>query len=52
MPYDPVCGKKVNKEIEFAYEGKKYYFCSEECMKEFIKNPGKYVINKQEGNFC
>lgn len=52
MPYDPVCGKKVGKEIKWNYEGKEYYFCSEECRKEFMEKPSKYVIKKQNGNVC
>ncbi len=52
MPYDPVCGKKVGTDIKEEYDGREYFFCSEECRQEFIKNPGKYVITKQEGNAC
>ena len=26
--------------------GKRYYFCSDECRKEFVKNPGKFVAEK------
>jgi YHS domain-containing protein len=26
-----------------AYEGKTYYFCSDECRNEFAKHPSKYV---------
>ena len=25
------------------YQGKTYYFCSEECRDNFLKNPGKYA---------
>ena len=25
------------------YEGKTYYFCSEDCRKAFLKNPQKYL---------
>lgn len=26
-----------------VYNGKTYYFCSDECKNKFQKNPGKYV---------
>ena len=26
-----------------AYNGKTYYFCSDECKKEFEKNPAKFA---------
>jgi YHS domain-containing protein len=29
------------------YQGKTYYFCSEECAKEFAANPGKYLAMKK-----
>ena len=42
---DPVCGMKGLAEewIEHEYKGKKYYFCSENCIKEFKSNPEKYI---------
>lgn len=53
MPYDPVCGKKVGKtEYSQEYHGKKYYFCSEECLYDFMANPGKYVIERRDGSSC
>jgi YHS domain-containing protein len=27
----------------YAYNGKTYYFCSEECRDKFAKNPQKYL---------
>ena len=46
---DPVCG--MNVKIEGAkysaeYQGKTYYFCSEGCKTEFLKNPVKYLGEK------
>ena len=29
------------------YQGTTYYFCSEACKKEFLKNPAKFVHKKQ-----
>ena len=27
----------------YVYQGKTYYFCSEDCRKDFIKNPPRYL---------
>lgn len=37
---DPVCGMYVSKNnsISRTINGKTYYFCSERCEKEFLKN--------------
>ncbi|MCL7383100.1 MAG: YHS domain-containing protein [Thaumarchaeota archaeon] len=41
---DPVCGMEIERgKISTTYEGATYYFCSEECRREFEKNPGKYI---------
>ena len=48
---DPVCGMKVKKKEASAtleHGGKTYYFCSDSCKKEFIKNPAKYVGSETE----
>jgi hypothetical protein len=26
-----------------VHDGKRYYFCSDDCRQEFAKNPGKYT---------
>ncbi|MFW9968648.1 MAG: heavy metal translocating P-type ATPase [Candidatus Odinarchaeota archaeon] len=46
---DPVCGMKGRPEdwIEHEYNGKKYYFCSENCVKEFTANPKKYIEEEE-----
>lgn len=41
MSKDPICGMNVDeKKAEFSAvkNGKKYYFCSENCYKQFTKN--------------
>lgn len=41
----PVCGpdeKMEGEGISYEYEGKMYWFCSQECLDEFKKNPEKY----------
>ncbi|MES1210941.1 MAG: YHS domain-containing protein [Acidobacteriota bacterium] len=32
-----------DKTPQAEYRGKTYYFCSEECREEFLRNPGKYA---------
>ena len=41
---DPVCDMEFKKEnaIHAEYEGKTYYFCSEHCKEQFLKDPQKY----------
>lgn len=36
-------GKAANKDIYSYYKGKKYYFCCENCKKEFEKDPEKCI---------
>jgi YHS domain-containing protein len=46
MTEDPVCGIKIDdKQAEFQtmFAGKKYFFCSDECRKEFEERPDEYV---------
>jgi YHS domain-containing protein len=46
MTTDPVCGMRVDeRESEFRtqFAGKKYFFCSEECRKEFEDRPEEYL---------
>jgi YHS domain-containing protein len=42
---DPVCGMKVDEKSEFhtQFAGRKYFFCSDECRKEFESEPDEYV---------
>jgi len=40
---DSVCGMRIeNPQFNFVYEGKKYNFCSQGCLKRFKKNPRSY----------
>lgn len=44
--YCPICGPEEEmEELSFSYkhEGKKYHFCSLDCLKAFKKNPQKYI---------
>jgi YHS domain-containing protein len=42
---DPVCGMMVEDSgtETSEYNGKKYYFCSKDCKREFDENPGEYA---------
>jgi YHS domain-containing protein len=45
MTTDPVCGMEVDEKSEFQmmFAGKKYFFCSDECRKEFAERPDEFV---------
>jgi YHS domain-containing protein len=46
MTIDPVCGMRVDErtaEVQTQFAGKKYFFCSEECRKEFEDSPEEYI---------
>jgi YHS domain-containing protein len=46
MTTDLVCGAIVDEqesEFKTQFAGKKYYFCSEECRKEFEDRPAEYL---------
>lgn len=43
---DPVCGMQMepdNIASETNYEGKSYYFCSDDCRKKWDADPGRYA---------
>jgi YHS domain-containing protein len=45
----PVIGGLVNKRVFFDYRGKRVYFCCPPCVREFQKDPEKYmrILEKQ-----
>lgn len=46
MTKDPVCGMNVDEnksQYQSHYGGKKFNFCSEQCKKEFDKQPEQYA---------
>jgi len=46
MAVDPVCKMEVNENEaagSIEHEGKKVYFCSEDCKKEFQENPEQFT---------
>ena len=53
MERDPVCGMMVDPKTAAGrseYKGKTYYFCSPGCMKDFDKNPQKYLDKAENGD--
>jgi YHS domain-containing protein len=48
---DPVCGMWVTKNearASMLYNGKNYYFCSENCATKFKDDPEKYISKENE----
>jgi membrane fusion protein, copper/silver efflux system len=49
LSLDPACGQEISIRkaqkagLHSAFQGKVYYFVSEECRERFLKNPGRYV---------
>ena len=46
MTQDPVCGMNVDEnkaQYQSQYGGKKYNFSSEQCKKEFDRQPEQYA---------
>ena len=46
MAVDPVCKMEIDEKDatdSIVHEGKKVYFCSEECKKEFQENPEQFT---------
>jgi Cu+-exporting ATPase len=42
----PVCGMEMEPDLvasETNYEGKSYYFCSDECRKKWDADPERYA---------
>ena len=47
---DPVCGMTIDSQTAVArtqYEGTTFYFCSEECKRQFDANPTRYAATVQ-----
>jgi len=39
----PVMGGEINKEVYADYNGKRVYFCCQDCLSTFKKDPEKYM---------
>lgn len=51
MVKDPVCGMEIDPNSAFAsreHMGHKYFFCSENCVNKFDKNPHQYVLMTED----
>lgn len=50
MPTDPVCRKQVDTKTPFktTLNGQTYYFCSEDCIEEFMENMDEYLEAEDE----
>ena len=51
MVKDVVCNMDVDPSkstITADYEGKKYYFCAEECKEKFVANPSQYAMASKD----
>jgi P-type Cu+ transporter len=48
---DPVCGMMVDDATatKSTYQGKAYYFCSDQCKKTFDANPAKFAKPAEAG---
>jgi Cu+-exporting ATPase len=45
---DPVCNATIDAVSaagQTSYQGRNYYFCSEQCASRFQASPGTYAIN-------
>lgn len=48
---DPVCGMTVDREtgkLRHEYKGQTYFFCSEDCLNKFRKEPEKFLKQKAD----
>jgi len=46
MTTDVVCGMELEEATaaaEVDYRENRYFFCSESCKQEFVRDPGQYV---------
>ncbi len=50
----PVCGPEEGMagkdDLSFEYEGKTYYFCSEDCLNAFKADPEKFMKHDHKDN--
>ncbi|KAB7884293.1 heavy metal translocating P-type ATPase [Poseidonibacter ostreae] len=45
---DPVCGMNVKDTMDFnmSFDEREYYFCSQNCLTKFEKNPSSYLVKE------
>ena len=44
-----VCVKVLPDTPRCAYEGETYYFCSDDCRREFLRDPARYLPMARRG---
>jgi len=44
----PVMGGEAQKNVNYEYKGKMYYFCCPNCVETFKKDPEKYIKKLEE----
>lgn len=52
---DPVCKMKVDKnkaKYPSDYKGERYYFCSENCKKQFDADPQSFITKEDMNHSC
>ena len=51
---DPICGMTVDEATALNAErdGKKFYFCSEQCRRKFLDAPASAKPEKKPGGCC
>ena len=51
---DPICGMNVDESSVFHAErdGKTFYFCSDQCKKNFLSTPAGAKEEKKSGGCC
>ena len=56
MTTDPVCGMEIEEgqaKARSEYDGRTFYFCSEECKELFDEDPAAYADNiPQPGTYA
>lgn len=51
--YDPVCGRKINRNrayVRLKYKNETYYLCCPICQSEFEKDPEKHLAKRKHKN--
>lgn len=46
---DPVCGMHLDEPttLRATFAGREYFFCSEECRRQFVESPEEYVAPRR-----
>lgn len=54
MSKDPVCGMSVDEAtaVHAERDGKKFYFCSEHCLKTFVATDPGASPKRESGSCC